>query len=46
MEIGKRVYEIVIIDDEYDRYDEIMIIFDEFLEYIKYYFEYEENMLK
>ncbi|AGX44276.1 bacteriohemerythrin [Clostridium saccharobutylicum] len=46
MEIGKRAYEIAIIDDEYDRYDEIMTILDELLEYTKYHFEYEENMLK
>lgn len=46
MEIGKRAYDIAIIDDEYDRYDEIMTIIDELLEYTKYHFDYEENMLK
>lgn len=46
MEIGKKAYDIAIIDDGYDRYDEIMLIIDELLEYTKYHFEYEENMLK
>ncbi|MDR3596823.1 bacteriohemerythrin [Clostridium sp.] len=46
MEIGKRAYDITIIDDGYDRYDEIMSIIDELLEYTKYHFDYEENMLK
>ncbi|WP_160691115.1 bacteriohemerythrin [Clostridium sp. C2-6-12] len=46
MEIGKRAYDIAIIDDGYDRYDEIMEIIDELLEYTKYHFEYEEKMLK
>ncbi|AGF58393.1 bacteriohemerythrin [Clostridium saccharoperbutylacetonicum] len=46
MEIGKKAYDIAVIDDGYDRYDEIMTILDELLEYTKYHFEYEENMLK
>ena len=46
MEIGKKAYDIAIIDDGYDRYDEIISIIDELLEYTKYHFEYEENMLK
>lgn len=46
MEIGRRAYDIAVIDDGYDRYDEIMTILDELLEYTKYHFEYEENMLK
>lgn len=46
MEIGKRAYDIAVIDDGYDRYDETMTIIDELLEYTKYHFEYEENMLK
>ena len=46
MEIGRRAYDIAIIDDGYDRYDEIMEIIDELLEYTKYHFEYEEKMLK
>jgi hemerythrin-like metal-binding domain len=46
MEIGKRAYDIAIIDDGYDRYDEIMEIIDELLEYTKYHFEYEEKMLR
>jgi hemerythrin len=46
MEIGQRAYDIAVIDDGYDRYDEILTIIDELLEYTKYHFEYEENMLK
>lgn len=46
MEIGKNAYEIAIINDGYDRYDEIMKIIDELLAYTKYHFSYEENMLK
>ena len=46
MEIGERAYDIAIIDDGYDRYDEIMTIIDELLDYTKYHFEYEEKMLK
>ena len=46
MEIGKKAYEIAIINDSYDRYDEIVTIIDELLAYTKYHFEYEENMLK
>ncbi|MBP2031831.1 hemerythrin [Clostridium algifaecis] len=46
MAIGKKAYDIAILDDGYDRYDEIMTIIDELLDYTKYHFEYEENMLK
>ncbi|OOM78012.1 bacteriohemerythrin [Clostridium sp. BL-8] len=46
LEIGRRAYDIAVIDDGYDRFDEIMTIIDELLEYTKYHFEYEENMLK
>jgi hemerythrin len=46
MEIGRKAYDIAIIDDGYDRYDEILEIIDELLEYTKYHFEYEEKMLK
>lgn len=46
MEIGKRAYDIAIINDGYDRYDEILNIIDELLEYTKYHFGYEENLLK
>lgn len=46
MDIGKKAYEIAVIDDGYDRYDEILTIIDELLEYTKYHFEYEEEMLK
>ncbi|EHJ01200.1 hemerythrin-like metal-binding protein [Clostridium sp. DL-VIII] len=46
LEIGRRAYDIAVIDDGYDRYDEIMTIIDELLDYTKYHFEYEEKMLK
>lgn len=46
LEIGRKAYDIAVIDDGYDRYDEIITIIDELLEYTKYHFEYEEKMLK
>lgn len=46
LEIGDEVYDIAILDDGYDHYDEIMTVLDKLLEYIEYHFNYEENMLK
>ena len=46
LKIGDEVYDIAILDDGYDHYDEIMIVIDKLLEYIEYHFNYEENMLK
>ncbi|ADL53145.1 bacteriohemerythrin [Clostridium cellulovorans] len=46
MEIGSKAYEIAIINDGYDRYDQIMTILDELQEYTKYHFHYEEELLK
>ena len=46
LKIGDEVYDIAILDDAYDHYDEIMIVIDKLLEYIEYHFNYEENMLK
>lgn len=46
LEIGREAYDIAVIDDGYDRYDEIMTIIDALLDYTKYHFEYEEKMLK
>lgn len=45
-EIGQKAYEIAILDDGYDHYDEIMTILDELLEYTEYHFSYEEKLLK
>ena len=46
LKIGDEVYDIAILDDGYDHYDEIMIVLDKLLEYVEYHFNYEENMLK
>lgn len=46
LEIGQKAYEIALLNDGYDHYDEIMNILDELLEYTEYHFNYEENMLK
>lgn len=46
LKIGEEVYDIAILDDGYDHYDEIMVVIDKLLEYVEYHFNYEENMLK
>ncbi|KZL91506.1 bacteriohemerythrin [Clostridium magnum] len=46
LEIGDEVYDIAILDDGYDHYDEIMTVIDKLLEYTEYHFSYEEKMLK
>lgn len=46
LEIGEKVYDIAMLDDGYDHYDEIMTVLDELLEYTEYHFGYEEKMLK
>lgn len=45
-EIGDRVYDIVLLDDDYDHYDEIVEIIEELRDYTIYHFEYEEKMLQ
>lgn len=45
-EIGDRVYGIVLLDDEYDHYDEIVEIIEELRDYTIYHFDYEERMLE
>lgn len=45
-EIGNRAYELAILNDGYDHYDEIMSIVDELLDYTKYHFEYEEELME
>lgn len=45
-EIGQRLYDLISSIGDYDRFDEIMVIFDELSEYVKYHFEYEEKQLE
>lgn len=45
-EIGARVYDLARLDDVYDRYDEIMEVIHELLEYTQYHFNYEESFMK
>jgi len=45
-EIGNRAYELAILNDGYDHYDEIMSIVDELLDYTRYHFEYEEELME
>lgn len=43
--LGKDIYELAIINDDYDRYDEIMDIIEELKNYTEYHFNYEEDLL-
>ena len=45
-EIGNRAYDIAMSDYDYDRYDDIMSIIYELLEYTKYHFNYEEKLME
>lgn len=45
-EIGQRLYDLIASRGDYDRFDEIMVIFDELSEYVKYHFEFEEKQLE
>jgi len=45
-EIGYHAYNLAMLNDGYDHYDEIMTIVDELLDYVKYHFEYEEKLLE
>lgn len=44
--IGARVYDLAVLDDSYDHYDEIQEMLNELLEYTEYHFNYEENIMK
>jgi len=44
-EIGRKAYDIAVLNDSYDHYDEIMEIIDELLNYAEYHFKYEENLI-
>ncbi|NLK98119.1 bacteriohemerythrin [Defluviitalea saccharophila] len=45
-EIGYRAYELAMINDGSDYYDEIMAIIDELLDYVEYHFEFEERLME
>lgn len=45
-EIGARVYDLTQMDSAYDRYDEIMTVIRELLDYTQYHFKYEEELLE
>lgn len=45
-EIGKRVYELAVLNDSFDHYDEIMKVLEELLDYTEYHFKYEEDLMK
>lgn len=45
-EIGARVYDLAILSDSYDHYDEILEMLNELLEYTEYHFRYEESIMK
>jgi len=45
-EIGSKVYDLALLKDEYDHYDEIIKILDELKAYTKYHFSFEEKMME
>lgn len=45
-EIGARAYELARLDDAYDRYDDIMEVLQELLDYAQYHFRYEESFME
>lgn len=45
-EIGEKVSDLVMANDEYDHYDEIMTILEELKEYTLYHFDYEEKLME
>lgn len=45
-EIGGRIYDLVQSDDEYDHYDEILVILEELKDYTIFHFDYEEKLMK
>lgn len=45
-EIGGRVSDLVLANDKYDHFDEIMIILQELKEYAIYHFKYEETLME
>lgn len=45
-EIGARAYELARLEDAYDRYDDIMEMLQELLDYAQYHFSYEEDIMR
>lgn len=45
-EIGARVYDLSHVDGAYDRYDDIMEVIQELLDYTQYHFKYEEELME
>lgn len=45
-EIGARAYELTRLDNAYDRYDDIMEVLRELLDYAQYHFRYEESFME
>ena len=45
-EIGSRIFDLLSLGDEFDRYDEIAQIFDELRDYTIFHFGYEEELMK
>lgn len=44
-EIGGRVYDLAMTDDDYDHYDEIIELLNELLDYTEYHFKFEEELM-
>jgi len=45
-DIGARVYDLAVLKDSYDHYDEIISVLNELLGYTRYHFTYEEELIK
>ncbi len=45
-EIGGKISDLVMADDEFDHFDEIMTILEEMKEYTIYHFNYEEKLME
>lgn len=44
-ELGRELYSLVVLDDGYDHYDDIMNILNELKRYAAYHFNYEEELM-
>ena len=44
-EIGSRIYETATLNDDFDHYDELTQSLEELVEYTKYHFSYEEDLM-
>lgn len=45
-EIGEKISDLILAKDEYDHYDEIMVILNELEDYTLYHFNYEEKLME